>query len=224
MKPKIFDTHSILAILEGRKTQFREVVKESFNGCFFGGGPHPCPNEPVFVRKGEVIFSDEDEKGFVIDKTQALFHCSTLESEAFPKYDIDDMIYCREAWCDPTPDKSRYLILYKADFPVTYIGTLWDPKEIIVLKPEDYHWQSPATMPREGARIFLKVLDVRCERIQDISEDGAVSEGCIYGAGGREPDPAVSKDNHFPTKHAEVWQQNPWVFAYTFERVEKPEE
>ena len=75
-------------------------------------------------------------------------------------------------------------------------------------------WRPSIHMPRWAARIFLKVTDVRIERIQAITEDDARAEGAssvdafcalwdsTYGAG--------------------AWNRNEWVWALTFERVEAP--
>jgi hypothetical protein len=85
-------------------------------------------------------------------------------------------------------------------------------------------WQSPYFMPREAARLFLTVRDVRVERLQDITEDDALKEGCLpgffYGA------VVISAKGKFHAlwdsingkKHP--WESNPYVWVISFERRE----
>ena len=101
-------------------------------------------------------------------------------------------------------------------------------------------------MPKEAARIFLKVTNVRVERLQDISEEDAIAEG-IYDEPGsvsgrtwyrkfiKESDARInglfteSAKECFQTLWQSInakkhpWDSNPWVWVYEFERIEKPE-
>lgn len=94
-------------------------------------------------------------------------------------------------------------------------------------------------MPKEAARIFLKVTDVRIERLQDITEDGAKAEGAIDNRGfihspDNEYDRIHTAREHFTgiwnstIKKSELdhygWNANPWVFVIEFIRIDKPEE
>ena len=81
-------------------------------------------------------------------------------------------------------------------------------------------------MPKEAARIWLKVTSVRAERLQDITEDGAEAEGAI--------DRIYTAREHFieiwdrTIKKSDLdiygWYANPWVWVIEFERCEKPKE
>ena len=71
------------------------------------------------------------------------------------------------------------------------------------------HWKPSVHMPRWAARIWLRVTDVRGERVQEIGEDDAEAEGV---------DPW-----HLADLNA-TWAENPWVWVVTFERIEKPQE
>jgi hypothetical protein len=104
-------------------------------------------------------------------------------------------------------------------------------------------WFPSIHMPREFARIFLKVTDVRVERLRDISEDDAMAEGIqsrerrnagltmapitVFGLGG-DTDYAPTAVSAFSDLWESIngagsWGQNPWVYALTFERVESLE-
>ena len=98
-------------------------------------------------------------------------------------------------------------------------------------------------MPRKAARLFLKVLDVKCERLQDISEADAIKEGIERSKDG--PLFWHILDNSYPAwfnynthkeafaylwdkingkknKSAYKWENNPFVFVYEFERIAEP--
>lgn len=99
-------------------------------------------------------------------------------------------------------------------------------------------WKPSIFMPKEACRIFLKVTDVRVERLQDISEEDAISEGVEkhsdYGSTGYihygEPDAAYTDIDavwSFETLWESIngsgsWDANPWVWVYELERCEKP--
>ena len=76
-------------------------------------------------------------------------------------------------------------------------------------------------MPKAAARIWLRITDVKVERLQDIDDDGVVAEGLQIG------DPydelwnsTIKKKKYLPLYG---WDANPWVWAIGFERCEKPE-
>jgi hypothetical protein len=73
-------------------------------------------------------------------------------------------------------------------------------------------------MPRAAARLFLRVKNVRAERLQDISEEDAIAEG----VDGIEPGELffnfIALWNSLNAKRGYGWEANPWVWVYTFER------
>lgn len=100
-------------------------------------------------------------------------------------------------------------------------------------------WKPSLFMPKEAARIWLKIRDVRVERLQDMTEEDAKREGCaawyheyrgaVFGDEDAEEGTAMDmfKDIwHSTIKKADIqlygWENNPWVWVIEFERCEKP--
>lgn len=144
-----------------------------------------------------------------------------LAVEMKAHYHKGDYLYVREAWSERS-----YGYIYKANGEkIDNLGN--------VIK-----WHPSIHMPKEAARIFLKVTDVRVERLQDITEQEAELEGCSSGCieitggpWGIEDDPDVWTakdefieiwDSTIPKKDLDKygWEANPWVWVYEFEREE----
>lgn len=152
IKPILFNTEMVRAILDGRKSCTRRLVK-------------PQPDEKHAFPLGFVIDSTEKKKvgcfEFGINKYGGSMQC------AKPPYQPGDILYVRETWCLRF-DGEKYF--YKADK-----NTPREEKRL--LDYDDVKWRPSIHMPKEAARIWLKVTDVRVERLQDITEDGAEAEG-----------------------------------------------
>lgn len=159
---------------------------------------------------------------------------SIYDYEIIPPYQVGDYLYLQETWSE---DKHNYL--YRADF---FDDALEKLKNII-------RWVSLKLMPRKAARIFLRVTDVRVERLQDIKIRDIVAEGiyedcqdCFenYGYGNQccigENDECHLYDDavtqfenvwNSTIKKSELgkygWNANPWVWVIEFEKVEATE-
>jgi hypothetical protein len=191
MKPIIFSTPMVQAILEGRKTQTRRVIKPQ---------PSSGVRKSVFVKSGI-----EDGHG----------------REIKPKYQPGDVLWVREAWATVSSGiieyKATYIEPYTGSTEIGHIG-----KKII--------WRPSIHMPREAARIFLRVKTVRIERVQDITEEDARAEGVKGIPRSRE---LYSSDDYiYPfkqlwdsinAKRGYGWDTNPWVWVVEFERISKEE-
>jgi hypothetical protein len=79
-------------------------------------------------------------------------------------------------------------------------------------------WKSPLFMPKSAARIWLKVTDVRIERLQDISPADARAEGFITRS-----DFKIYWNSLYANKPEKQWDANPYVCVVEFQRIEKPE-
>ena len=74
--------------------------------------------------------------------------------------------------------------------------------------------------PAQAARIFLRVTDVRVERVQDIDDDGVVAEGLNIG----DPFDELWDSTIKPADRAFYgWDANPWVWVIEFERITREE-
>ncbi len=144
-------------------------------------------------------------------------------------YQPGDILYVRETWyyewhmhdrTEGEPDlpggKYSQRFIFKADQP-DY------PVDIGVGR---HGWRPAIHMPKEAARIFLRVKGVRAERLQEITEDGAVAEGILPKGGNFAIDDFESLwDSTIKPKDRDKygWEANPWVWVIEFERVDKPE-
>lgn len=208
MKSILFNTEEVRAILDDRKSVTRRVIKNN---------PVECTSKVV---EGVCKLCD-DKGGFYLPneyiKLRAL-------------YQAGDILYVRETWCrfdcsscegdghfncSKEPDEREGCYMYRAS------NEIWGD-----------HWHPSIHMPKEAARIFLRVTDVRVERLQDITPAGCVKEG-------------LSNDiiNQYETKDFPMifgkaiwnrsikskplviygWYANPWVWVIEFERISKEE-
>ena len=144
---------------------------------------------------------------------------------------VGDVLWVRETWSPVNVRPRRYI--YKADVD-RRIG------EGVGLP---LCWHPSIHMPREAARIFLRLTDVRVERLQDITAEGALDEGTNVEFPEPKPSyislaytemrlkPAARQsfaslwDSTFKPADRPTygWEANPWVWVIEFERCEKPE-
>ncbi len=129
-----------------------------------------------------------------------------------PQYQPGDILYVRETWSElKYPDGSRRYV-YKAsdEYPFGEAG--------YIVK---FRWRPSIHMPKEAARIFLRVTDVRVERLQDITIDDAIAEGCNEVIPITEFRLIWIKTIKPADRERYGWNANPWVWVYTFERIRK---
>lgn len=151
-KPILFSTEMVQAILAGRKTQTRRVK----------GLDEINDNKDIFRYSGNDYF-DSDARFYA--KFESGLDCSQKPNEMyrFVKADIKkgDILWVRETFAEVPETAFGNKFIFKSTFDRTFSGP----------------WKPSLFMPKEAARIFLKVTNVRCERLQDISEEDAISEG-----------------------------------------------
>lgn len=205
-RPILFNSKMVQALLTGRKTCTRRLVK------FL---PGKNPQWTGYIKDGLMLYNGKNEP--CIRKAP---------------YQPGDILYVRETWFK---DVDRYM--YRANYSDRE-KFYRDSKEI------EMKWKPSIHMPKEAARIWLKVTDVRVERLQDITNDGAIREGAegircnhpssellgctdCMNTGWLEP-PIVEFvsiwDNTIKKSDIDTygWDANPFVWVIEFERCEKP--
>ena len=132
---------------------------------------------------------------------------------AIAKYQVGDILWVRETW--GKDENGEYV--YRTNY-----GTTEDDS----FPPSMFKWKPSIHMPKEAARIFLKVTNIRVERLQDISEEEAIKEGAkAYGpnnCSGTSTRIAFAEIWDKTTTEHE-WRTNPWVWVIEFEKISKEE-
>lgn len=154
-KPILFNTDMVRAIQDGTKTVTRRLIKPQPKYSESGG----------FAWKGR-------EYGTDLPPTIQGAACNFLVASP---YQIGDILYVRETW-------TKGCIVGSRKFHYVSQGERSD----IIFKEEcqrndiainDVVWKPSIHMPKEAARIFLRVTNVRVERLQDMTEEDAFMEG-----------------------------------------------
>jgi hypothetical protein len=217
-RPIIMGAESVMAILDGRKTQTRRVIKIQ---------PPEEDYQLLTVidstrNKDEGCSHwaklNESKTNIVIDDGR-MFRC--------PYGIIGDRLWIRETWKQvfDTPK----VVTYKSSDPTNINGG---------------KWRSPLFMPRWASRITLEITDIKVERLQDITEEGAIAEGIEFDSGWEEQsgegycdgvgymnyetgdlDCITPKEsyrtlwNSLNAKRGYSWESNPWVWVISFRVV-----
>ena len=232
IKPILFNTEMVRAILDGRKTCTRRLVR------FLSG---ENPQWTGYIRDGLMLYNGKNEP--CVRKAP---------------YQPGDVLYIRETW---TEECEKYY--YRADYDSDYL----DPCETLsggypascrnhpgcdgcMATSTRIHWRPSIHMPKEAARIWLKVTDVKVERLQEMKPVDVIKEGaypdcwnclntyeesgsqCCYGTEEQcsQCDGVMmewEKLWNSTIKKTDLdrysWDANPWVWVIKFERCEKPE-
>ena len=207
-KPIKFTTDMVHAILreQNPKTQTRRPIEpQPDNECQEFAGLFDC-NE-VSNRKAVHI----TEAKFINDSRPPEY-CFRK-----PRYKVGDVLYVRETWANHYYDQFGMLnvsekVLYKADGEYTHMV-----------------WKSSTTMPKEAARLFLRVTDVRVEQLNDVTVENIEKEGFYCdpmpdygGVGGYKMGMKIHFTKYIHRKYGNgecIKGYNPWLWAYEFERI-----
>lgn len=210
IKPILFNTEMVRAILDGRKSCTRRILK------------------------GAIPFDEKAEYWNVLKKGEWSGPiCVEYVIKQCSPYQPSDILYVRETWSE-SYEEGTYI--YKADDKLTNLPEFRESSKLI--------YRPSIHMPKEAARIWLKVANVRVERLQEITEEQAKAEGakqCYEQINTIENKPVIylADDNrgyyvlgfksvwNSTIKKSDLdrysWNANPWVWVIEFERCEKPE-
>lgn len=214
-RPILFNTEMVQAILEGRKTQTRRIVK-----------PQPTFSENVGCGwKGYVYGIGSDHAETVRNFTRS----------TYPFGKVGDQLWVRETW-HVEPDVEGWSmndnepcigwIGYKAGGSKEVTAPNFDAVQRCFPKGEvdwDFlpnDWRPSIFMPRWASRVQLEIMNIRIERLNDISEDDAKAEGMIA-------DDDYCAEEYFSKLWNEIngwdekgWNANPWVWVIEFKVIQ----
>ncbi len=217
-KPILFNTEMVKAILDGRKTVTRRILR-----------PHNAVKaKKCEYEQGEGLWFDDSFNQWDKDthiKDYSVSPCwieTRIYIEKYAPYKVGDILYVRETWCKTDCFGLHDGYVYKANDNSVLEHTGFVPK-----------WKPSIHMPKEAARIFLRVTNVRVERLQDMTDEQVVAEGidipktanneerCLLGFA------RYSKLWNSTVKKSDLneygWNANPFVWVIEFERVEENE-
>lgn len=196
-RPILFSTPMVKAILEGRKTQTRRVLKVPKS---LGEFRDVFDDEVLTLKSGKAVIG--------IDTS--IYHDVAL---ACPYGTVGDRLWVRETWqneCDGDGQFVQYL--YKADGQDLSDYVSLDA-DIVGIK-----WRPSIFMPREASRITLEITNIRVERLQDISEADAIAEGC-YSKLDYAKNQFQYLWNLINNKRGFGWTANPFVWVIEFKKL-----
>ena len=219
--PILFNTEMVRAILDGRKTVTRRLVKPQ---QLIGILPDKCKNgmPEEFLKEKKFMFKP------YCDMTDA----ELIKTAYNPPYQPGDILYIRETWqylyeLDGNEQiiegTGKYYYAATDTLPFdTYVDSMGVSHDRVPWKPSIH-------MQKEAARIWLKVKDVRVERLQEISGGDLLKEGIDLFQSNYV---RVAFDEFKNLWNSTIkkedldlygWDADPWVWVIEFERCEKPE-
>lgn len=209
--PILFSTSMVQSILNGSKTQTRRELKDN----------------KIQDKDNTIVFSSKlDDGTFAFARMWRGHYAETYHTK--PKCEVGDIFWVRETWqyhyhCVQGEES----FVYKSD----------NPQKSLMLEEK---WKPSIFMPKQACRIFLKVTNVRVERLQDISEEDSKAEGIKKAWISNIPNQSKyvnyinngkgslnAKKSFESLWHSingeDSWNKNPFVWVYDFEITEKPE-
>lgn len=207
----IFNGEMVRAILDGRKTQTRRIMKNQPAGDY--------PETPSLIRNVGTGFQWHGLYG-----ESSIFNC--------PLGSIGERIWVRETFScigneDGHPVDANSNLCSREDAQRIYrASAIQNPGNYgLWTSPDGFDfegsWTPSIHMPRWASRITLEITDVRVERLNNISECDAKAEGGPTEC-------TLIGDKYFPGFRSlwksiygeESWAANPWVWVIKFKRVE----
>lgn len=217
--PIIFSGPMVRAILEGRKTQFRRVIKPqpqrlTVDGWMFGG---------------EYFADDERMMDHLFHNVYGNGQCPY--GSVYADFD-SDLLWVRETWlkldrdgwCDPSKPKCWFDDCYNRVNAIAYRASC-DAEGERIRREYGYKWRSPICMPRWASRLTLGIVDVRVERLQQMTFADWIAD---FAPTQNEQNKAretftgsayqqLHMQAHWDSSINHPWHSNPWVWVIEFE-------
>lgn len=212
--PILFNGPMVQAILDGRKTQTRRIIKPQPRECGFGTHAIIKP----YCTGTDWPLAYYERRGACWNSSKPL-KSPCREG---------DRLWVRETWyCDHGlfPDAPIEEMVEMLEYRATHKCANWEAGCPCKDESGRGSWRPSILMPRWASRITLEVTDVRVERLQDISEDDAKAEGVEPFLNDPEGDCWTDGKHRTAFNYLwneingwdpNAWDQNPWVWAITF--------
>lgn len=203
----------VLALLAGRKTMTRRIVKGGFD-----------PNE---YRNVKMLSHDQyGDQAFFFNDERPLMGIA-------PKYQIGDIMYVREGFfkgdSSLLDDPSIDYYIFKDGSQIYSTGEYCQSKQIPTPEStKNTRWKPSIHMPTVASRIWLECTDVKVEQVKGITEEDAIAEGVEVNRDGSYHDylepirlwqdtaKASFQSLWLLINGRESWDANVWVFCYSF--------
>lgn len=215
----IFNSEMVRAILEGRKTQTRRIMKVQ-------------PGTPEFGLRRIIESSKANENGMYFwSQDDACGIKARSKPFLFPYGEVGDRIWVRETFRVHSRATDVATLVYRASVRNSWTEQTHRVPVAVCNKPATPEkWTPSIHMPRWASRLLLEITNVRVERLNNISYDDAISEGikqewtCIdpgLGLYAHENDVQGDYETLWKSIYGEEsWDANPWVWVIEFKRVE----
>jgi hypothetical protein len=221
-RPMLFSASMILALLDDRKKQTRRIVKGAekfpdiikFDRSIVDG-------EPQYKDSGMPVWYSTESDG-----TTREWGCKFGE--------VGDYLYVRETWKEALSE-THECYAYKAD--LSYKCGKKAPPDLEQLTALNGGWKPSIHMPKKASRLWLEIVDIRVERLQDISEEDAIAEGIQPAYGKYWLDyQQLKESSEYPVFDNPVdafrslwesihgagsWDLNVWLWVVEFKKVEQ---
>lgn len=221
-RPILSSGPMIRAIQEGRKTQTRRVIRGYGNTPHYGKllGDWALSEEPRQWDGKEYPWKYQGKRNPKEGDWIWVLQCDVDDTFAHlltcPYGQPGDLLWIRETWMPgaiATPDKPYYRA------SVSDVEE-WD---------KTWKWHPSIYMPKKYARLWLRITNVRAERLQEIPLEDLIAEGTVGGNGtipGAEYCPTARQHFRYVwdslnAKRGYSWESNPWVWVVEFERIER---
>jgi hypothetical protein len=222
--PILFSTPMVQAILEGRKKMTRRVVKAGVPLGNWEETMKKCP----YGKAGDILWVRETWRIIALSWSKGYF---TIQYKDGTKQMIEDNIddLHAEKWINQCTEDA------------ISAGRIFNDntKMIENSEPNDFRWRPSIFMPKEACRLFLRITDIRVERLQNITEEDAIVEGVRRYPSGEyqfymkdklqsvRPGCDLARISFCSLWESingpKSWQTNPFVWVVSFERIDKPE-
>ena len=226
-KPILFNTEMVRAVMDGKKTQTRRIIRPQPDArlCYAFAGSRGMPGTWGYPAKntheswGEEYrlpekLAEPDRRWTPPCRADDLLWVREAWNYGF--VESSDREYANDVWFEPSDRKTEGSGL-RALSRWWYRADANDEKDMRELNG---FWRPSIHMPREAARIWLKVKEVKVQRLQEITNDDAKAEGvtCATDNSGMMHRHKFRALWDSITDAQTSWEANPWVWVIVFER------